>query len=91
MDIQIKSLFNEIFVLILLTETENRYWICQKYVAWHGRLQPWGRVIEIMKKCKMLNLGDLKIMGIISSKISLSSLADLTGWWEYHLYSNFFP
>ena len=78
------------FVLILLTETENRYWICQKYVAWHGRLQRWGTVIEIMKKCKMLNLGDLKIMGI-RSNISLSSLADLTGWWVYLLYSNFFP
>ena len=24
------------FVLILLTETENRYWICQQYVAWHA-------------------------------------------------------
>ena len=51
------------FVLILLTETENRYWICQKYVAWHGRLQPWGRVIEIMKKMQNVEFGGFKNYG----------------------------
>ena len=30
-------------------------------------------------------------MGIISSKLSLSSLPNLTGLWVYLLYSNFFP